>query len=146
MKKKKLLKHHFCIYIFLNSDNTLVNMLITYHKPLGDPKKTQDSLPNNWKELAKKGGDIPRRFNVVEEGKLYRSGIVWPHQVKKLQTDYGVEHIISLLDGDWLEEFYDDPFITIHRFPIMQRKELNYNRIKRIVEVINELEGFSLVH
>ena len=123
-----------------------LDMLIKYHKPLGNPEKAQDPLPHNWRELAKKDGDRPKRFGVVEEGRLYRSGIVWSHQVKKLQEDYGIVHIISLLDGDWLRDFYDDAEIKLHQFPILQRKELNYSRIRDIVDIISKLDKPALVH
>ena len=121
-------------------------MLITHHKPLGNPDEAQDPLPNNWRELATQDGTKPIRFGIVEEGKLYRSGIVWTHQVRKLQEDYGIVHIVSLLDGDWLREFYEDAEITIHQFPILQRRELTYDRVRNIVDVINELDKPALVH
>lgn len=121
-------------------------MLIRYHEPLGNPEEAQDPLSNDWEIEASKDGNRPRRFGVVEENKLYRSGIVWPHQVRRLQQDYGIVHIISLLEGDWLREFYDAPEITIHQFPILQRRELTYERVRNIVDVINDLDEPSLVH
>ncbi|MBI2647495.1 hypothetical protein HYW99_03390 [Candidatus Woesearchaeota archaeon] len=121
-------------------------MLIRHHKPLGKPEEAQDPLPKDWKVETSKDGNRPRRFGVVEENKLYRSGIVWSHQVRELQKDYGIVHIISLLDGEWLREFYDTPEITIHQFPILQRRELTYERVRNIVDVINDLNEPSLVH
>ena len=50
------------------------------------------------------------------------------------------------MDGDWLREFYDDPEITIHQFPTLQRRELTYERVRNIVDVINDLNEPSLVH
>lgn len=121
-------------------------MLIKHHEPLGNPKEAQDPLPENWKELAAQKGKIPKRFGVVEEGKLYRSGIVWANQVRKLHEDYGIANIVSLLEGNWLREFYDSSEITIHQFPILQRRELTYERVRTIVDVINDLNQPSLVH
>ena len=77
-------------------------MLIKHHEPLGNPEEAQDQLPNDWEAKASQDGDIPKRFGVVEEGRLYRSGIVWSYQVRELQKAYGIVHIVSLLDGNWL--------------------------------------------
>ena len=102
-------------------------MLIEYHKPLGDLWNKQDPLPSNWRELAAKTcTKLPRKFSRVDEGKLYRSGIPWPHQVRHVRSVYGIKHVVSLIDGDWLQEFYTDPNMTIHKFPINQRRELNF--------------------
>ena len=121
-------------------------MLIKHHEPLGDPNQKQDHLPENWKEIAAEAEIIPIRFSVVEDGKLYRSGIVWPQQVQRLQEKYSIAHIISLIEGDWLSEFYEDPTITIHRFPVYQRRELTAERVEDIVDTINGLEQPALVH
>ncbi|MBU0637667.1 MAG: tyrosine-protein phosphatase [Planctomycetes bacterium] len=40
----------------------------------------------------------PRRFDVVVEGKLYRSGLVRPAHLEHLQHQYGIRRIISLLN------------------------------------------------
>src|SRR3989338_5539343 len=116
-----------------------------YHEPLGDPNNKQDPLPENWQELSAIADEKPKKFDVVERNRLYRSGIVWPHQVEGLHRDYGISHIITLIDGDWLQKFYDDGEITIHQFPFFQRRELTFGRVKDIVEVINSQAESSLV-
>ena len=121
-------------------------MLIKHHEPLGDPNQKQDPLPENWKEIAAEAGIIPIRFSVVEDEKLYRSGIVWPQQLKRLKEKYGIAHIVSLMEGDWLSEFYEDPSITIHQFPVYQRRELTAERVGNIVDLINGLEQPALIH
>jgi len=122
-------------------------MLIRHHEPLGNlTEKPQDPLPENWKELAGKSGHIPARFDIVDEDKLFRSAIVWPHQVKHLRDNYGISNIVSLMDGDWLSEFYENSEVEIHQFPFLQRRALTYNRIRGIVDVINESKRPCLVH
>jgi hypothetical protein len=111
-------------------------MRIKYHEPLGDPNNKQDPLPENWKELSAIADWKPRKFGIVEQDKLYRSGVVWPHQVEGLHRDYGISHIITLIDGDWLQQFYDDERITIHQFPffrlLFERCNKNGNGCSRL--------------
>lgn len=121
-------------------------MLIEHHDAYGNPEEKQHPLPENWEVLAFHANKLPKRFGVVKEGKLYRSGIVWPHQIKNLKKDYGIAHVISLIEGNWLDEFEYDPDVTIHKFPFHQRRELTFERVRNIVEVINELEGAAIVH
>jgi len=118
---------------------------IKYHEPLGSPNNKQDPLPENWRELSAIAGAMPENFGIVEKDKLYRSAIVWPHQVNKLYKDYKISHMIVLIDGAWLEQFYDDWKITIHQFPYLQRRELTFERVKDIVRLINSLKEPSLV-
>lgn len=121
-------------------------MLVKHHEPLGvRAKKRQDPLPNNWEELASERGDTPKNFGIVEQGKLYRSGIVWPHQVRPLQETYGIRHVISLMEGDWLSQFYDDSSISIHQFPIRRRDALTFERVRHIVDVINGFDEPAIV-
>ncbi len=120
-------------------------MIIKYHEPLGDPNSKQDPLPENWREISATATIMPENFGVVEKGKLYRSAIVWPHQMEKLHNDYKINHIISLIDGDWLQQFYNDAVITIHQFPYLQRKELTFDRVKDIVRLINSLNEPAIV-
>ena len=120
-------------------------MRIKYHEPYGNPEEKQDSFPENNNNLVVKANKKPKNFGVVEESKLYRSAIIWPHQARKLQEDYGIQHIITLIDGDWLQEFYDDEEITIHQFPLLQRRELTFGRVTNIVDVINSLDGPAIV-
>jgi predicted protein tyrosine phosphatase len=40
---------------------------------------------------------VPRRFAVVVAGQLYRSGEVTPGQLRRLQREYGIGRVISLL-------------------------------------------------
>lgn len=42
---------------------------------------------------------LPKRFAVVVEGQLYRSGAVTPEQLQLLVHDYGIRRIICLLDS-----------------------------------------------
>ena len=121
-------------------------MLVRHHEPLGDPSKKQDPLPENWESIAADAGHLPNNFGTVEPGKLYRSGIVWPNQVRKLKEDFGIEHIISLLDGDWLQDFYYGSAVTIHQFPFHRRRALTFDRVRDIVTVINDLDKPALVH
>ncbi len=121
-------------------------MVIQCHKPHGSPENQQHPLPANWKDIASKASNRPARFGVVDPDKLYRSGMIWPHHVNTLQEDYQIKHIISLLDGDWLKEFYNDNSIIIHQFPFYQRKELTFDRVKNIVDVINSLKEPAIVH
>lgn len=120
-------------------------MRIKYHGPLGDPNNKQDPLPENWRKLSAVAGAMPENFGIVAKGKLYRSAIVWPHQVDTLYKNYKICHIIILIDGDWLQQFYDDPKVTIHQFPYLQRKELTFERVKEIVGLINSLKEPSLI-
>lgn len=121
-------------------------MLKIYHEPLWNPNNIQDPLPKNWEELSKKSWALPENFWVVQEWKLYRSAIVYPQQVRSLQALHWIEHIISLIDWDWLKEFYNHPTITIHKFPILERKALTKERIDKIIELINSLTTPALVH
>ena len=120
-------------------------MIKRYHEPLGDPEHKQDPLPDNWRELAARAGSMPKNFGVVEHKKLYRSAIVWPSQVEGLHANYGINHFITLMDGDWLLDHYARQDITIHQFPFFQRRELTLKRVKDIVEVINTLDSPSIV-
>lgn len=43
---------------------------------------------------------LPKRFAAVVDGRLYRSGEVTPGHLARLQRDYGVGRVISLLNGD----------------------------------------------
>jgi protein tyrosine/serine phosphatase len=43
---------------------------------------------------------LPRRFAPVVDGRLYRSGRVSPAQLERLQRQYGIRRVISLLDAD----------------------------------------------
>ena len=121
-------------------------MRIQYHQPYGSPENQQDILPENWQELVAKADSLPIKFGMVNPQKLFRSGIIWPHQVRILQGQYNIAHIISLIPGDWLSQFYDDTSITIHQFPFYQRRELTFQRVRGIVDVINSLKEAAIVH
>jgi protein tyrosine/serine phosphatase len=41
---------------------------------------------------------LPKRFAVVVEGRLYRSGSVSPAQLERLQKEYGIRRVICLLN------------------------------------------------
>lgn len=43
-------------------------------------------------------GDLPRRFDTVVDGRLFRSGEVTPAQLERISQRYGVRAVISLLD------------------------------------------------
>ena len=43
-------------------------------------------------------GELPKRFSVVVEGRLYRSGRVTPLQLESLAREHGVQTVLSLLD------------------------------------------------
>ncbi|MEW6252551.1 MAG: tyrosine-protein phosphatase [Planctomycetota bacterium] len=43
---------------------------------------------------------LPRRFAVVDQGKLYRGGTLYPGQLARLQGSYGIGRVISLLDSE----------------------------------------------
>ncbi len=43
---------------------------------------------------------LPKRFAVVAEGRLYRSGEVTPEHLERLQRDYGIGRIICLLNPE----------------------------------------------
>jgi protein tyrosine/serine phosphatase len=43
---------------------------------------------------------LPNRFAAVVDGRLYRSGRVSPAQLERLQRQYGIRRVISLLDAD----------------------------------------------
>ena len=121
-------------------------MLIRYHTPHGNPENQQDTLPANWQEIAVNAGELPIKFGVVDPEKLFRGGMIWSHQVERLKRQYGITHIISLISGDWLSQFYDNPDITIHQFPFYQRRELTFERVKDIVDLINSLKEPAIVH
>jgi len=121
-------------------------MLIKHHEPYGTKENQQNPLPKNWRELAAKTGIKPKRFGIVEEGKLYRSGIIWPPQIPWLQENHGIVHIVSLLEGDWLQDYYESSDIVLHQFPFRQRRQLTFDRAKNIVDVINDLEKPAIVH
>lgn len=121
-------------------------MIITRHEPLWNPNNLQDPLPTNWKEIATKEWPMPKNFGVVKQWVLYRSAIIFPHQVETLKTQLWIRHIISLIHGDWLEEFRDDASITIHQFPILERKALTKERVVQIVWLIRRLGKPAIVH
>jgi len=123
-------------------------MLIRYHEPYGTVRldlKMRHTLPKNWKALESRAKEMPKKFDVIDQGKLYRSGIVWPKHVKSLQEKHGVVHFISLIDGAWLREFYEVDGVYIHQFPFIERAELTPPRVKNIVDVIDSLEEPALV-
>ena len=103
-------------------------------------------MPENWQDIAAKAGKMPKRFGVVESGKFYRSGMIWPRQVDTLQKELGIKNIVSLIGGNWLHEFYADEDIDIHQFAFHQRRELTEERVKNLVEFIDTLEGRTIVH
>lgn len=121
-------------------------MLQIHRTSTGDSLEAQDPLPDNWEELAEKAGERPIKFNSVSGKHLYRSGMVWPKQVKFLEKTYGIKNIISLIDGDWLAEFYGDDKITIHQFPFNRRSDLTREMVRDIVITINGLNEPTLVH
>ncbi len=121
-------------------------MHIRYQEPHGRKEKQTDPLPKNWRNIEAKRGTLPRNFAVVDPGKLYRSEVVFPKQIPRLQEEYGIAHIISLLEGDQLEEYYTDSTITIHQFPFYERKTITPERMKDIVTVINSIKEPALVH
>jgi len=41
---------------------------------------------------------LPKRFAVVDRGRLYRSGSVLPGHLARLQRQYGIGRVVSLLD------------------------------------------------
>ena len=43
-------------------------------------------------------GQWPRRFAIVDAGRLYRSGEVTPQHLARLHHEYGIRRVISLLD------------------------------------------------
>jgi hypothetical protein len=43
---------------------------------------------------------LPRRFAPVVEGRLYRGGEVTPGQLRRLQREYGIRRVVSLLSAD----------------------------------------------
>lgn len=121
-------------------------MFKRYHEPIWNINNIQDPLPNNWKELSLQQWNIPENFGTIDPGKLYRSAIIYPHQIKILQARFQIWHIISLIDGDWLEEYYDNSEITIHQFPILERKALTKQRIAIIIDLIKSLNSPALIH
>ena len=121
-------------------------MLVRHHEPLGNRiRKRENPLPDNWEELVSRVGDTPKNFGIVEQGRLYRSGIVWPHHVRPLKEKYGIGHFISLMEGDWLSQFYDNPSISIHQFPISRRDALTFERVKNIVDAIDGFDEPAIV-
>lgn len=42
---------------------------------------------------------LPKRFAAVVEGQLYRSGEITPGQLERLQRDYGIGRVVSLLNA-----------------------------------------------
>jgi len=120
-------------------------MFVRYKDPSWDPEGREFPLEVRWEALSSQADDLPVNFGTVDD-KLYRSGAVFPHQVPALQEEHGVSHIISLVQGFQLTQFYEDPSITIHQFPGYSRKEWTFERVKKVVGTINELEGKCLVH
>lgn len=45
-------------------------------------------------------GATPKRFGVVEEGRLYRCGEITPRQLEHVARVYGLRSVLSLLDPD----------------------------------------------
>ena len=43
---------------------------------------------------------LPKRFAAVVEGRLYRSGEVKPAQLARLQQEYGIGRVVSLLNAE----------------------------------------------
>lgn len=119
-------------------------MYIRYHEPLGKPWEGKDVVPKNVEELDKVAPLLPVRFSRVDE-KLFRSGLVFPSQITHLRDQYDVRHIVSLLPGDWLSSWYDNPSVTIHHFPLYRRREFTPDRVKNVVATIDGLEGRVLV-
>jgi protein tyrosine/serine phosphatase len=42
---------------------------------------------------------LPKRFAAVVEGRLYRSGEIMPGQLERMQRDYGIGRVVSLLNA-----------------------------------------------
>ncbi|HLD12545.1 MAG TPA: hypothetical protein VJB87_03030 [Candidatus Nanoarchaeia archaeon] len=120
-------------------------MLIRYHEPIGEPWKAVDPVPQNVVELDKTAPLLPKNFNCVDY-KLFRSGLVFPSQVHHLRGTYGIQHIVSLVPGDWLSSWFDDASVTIHQFPFHRRREMTPSHVNNIVKTIAGLEGRVLVH
>jgi len=43
---------------------------------------------------------LPRRFHVVVDGRLYRSGLVRPGHLERLRDSYGIRRVVCLLDAN----------------------------------------------
>lgn len=43
---------------------------------------------------------LPRRFHVVVDGRLYRSGLVRSDQLERLRDTYGIRRVLCLLDAN----------------------------------------------
>ncbi len=114
--------------------------MIIRHTPLGKPELAQDSLPENWKEVYSNSGDLPSNFGVVIDEKLYRSGVILPSHIENLRNRYGIKNIVSLVDRICLDEFEDREDIIIHHIPVLQRRELTFDRIKELVNLIDSTD------
>lgn len=44
--------------------------------------------------------ELPRRFDVVVEGRLFRSGTITPEQLGRVKARYGVRRVLCLLDAN----------------------------------------------
>ena len=119
----------------------------------------QDALPKNWKDLESWAKDstfgvtsfwkkyIPNNFWVVVPGKIYRSGIPWTFQVEELHGMHGIQNIVSLLWGSWLDEDeLSKMWISHFQYDILQRRALTKERVQWIVRFIQELEWPTLIH
>lgn len=116
-------------------------MIIRYWEPLGHIGDAQDSLPSNWERIQEEQDaySIPNEFSQVIPG-VFRSSLPWRKQLTHLESEYGIKHVISLLDGDWLSGDYDlMSRVDVHQFPIYQRRHLTKARVEFILEQIDRL-------
>jgi len=118
-------------------------MFTRYHEPYLKPGKSErDILPQNLD-----GYDswcVPRRFRQVDE-KVYASSLILPHHISILRSQYWIKHVISLIHGDWLQEYYHGTDISIHQFPHLGRYIPKENIIK-ILGLIDDLDEKVVVH
>jgi len=68
-----------------------------------------------------------------------------PHHIEVLQERHKIQHIVSLIHGDWLSDFYQDSSIHIHKFPFLGRY-IPPEMVKEIIGLIHSFEEPVAVH
>jgi hypothetical protein len=119
--------------------------MLKKHFEMEDKGETQHALPENWEDVARNAADLPMLLSSFDEGK-YRGGMVWPKHVKRLQKEFGIRHIVSLMEGDWLNDFYDDPNLVIHQFRFRKRNDMTPDMALEFVDLLSVLQEPTIVH
>lgn len=93
----------------------------------------------------------PKRFGVVDGGRLYRSGLITPGHLVRLKRDYGVTRVISFLDPEAPESLAEQQAcrslgIEYQNVPMRGNGDSTPSDRARILELLSEEAGPTVMH